>query len=253
MMGAHHAVCGAATWVAITGTGPLMLGWYPMGPTQVAAGGLVCAGAALLPDADHHRASIARSLPPISGWICAGVGAVSGGHRHATHSLLAALAATALAWALHLITAPTSAGDLAVGAGALAVVLFALAARALHLTRGTITAWVCALVAGAFVAEAAPHSITWLPLAVGLGYVVHIAGDMLTTGGVPLLWPLTPRPSQQLLTRAPLLARMWRTNGYVAVPVLGNTGSVREWILALAISAYTALGALWVLTRIIVG
>src|SRR5690625_2192515 len=91
MMGAQHAACGAAAWVAIASdyevpisaiTGPLSnmfswLSWLPdalplgiglldVGPAGVLLGVVICAGAALLPDIDHHNASIAHSLPPLT-------------------------------------------------------------------------------------------------------------------------------------------------------------------------------------------
>src|SRR5579859_3401709 len=100
MMGPHHAACGAAAWVAVTtrlhadlapvtqalGLGPFAfdVGWplVHATPLGVVAGALVTAGAALLPDADHPSATIAHSLPPVSRALCAGIGAVSGGHRN---------------------------------------------------------------------------------------------------------------------------------------------------------------------------
>ena len=55
-------------------------------------------GAALVPDADHHNATIAHSLPPLSNAVCAGVGALAGGHRRGTHSLIGLAAFVAVAW-----------------------------------------------------------------------------------------------------------------------------------------------------------
>lgn len=91
MMGAQHAACGAGAWVAVAAdydlplspiTEPLVasmpwLSWLPdavplgfglldVGPAAVFMGAIICAGAALLPDIDHHNASIAHSLPPVS-------------------------------------------------------------------------------------------------------------------------------------------------------------------------------------------
>ena len=57
MMGGHHAVSGAAAWLAITtpvtvGSVNLGLGTFQMDRWETLAGAIVCAGAALLPDAD---------------------------------------------------------------------------------------------------------------------------------------------------------------------------------------------------------
>ena len=100
---------------------------------------MVCAGAALLPDADHRRATIAHSLPPVSNAICAGIGEVSGGHRNGTHSLLGIAAFTLLAWVLGLWTMENSRfGIIYPGAGLLAVLLVSFALKALKFIPDTM-------------------------------------------------------------------------------------------------------------------
>ena len=69
MMGAHHAACGAAAWIAITSPAPIGLGAYPVSPVGIVTGAVVCAGAALLPDIDHRNGTLAHCLPPVSGWV----------------------------------------------------------------------------------------------------------------------------------------------------------------------------------------
>ena len=87
MMGPSHAACGAAAWVALTGTYtvqladvsiPVGLGLMPVGNAGVITGSLICAGAALLPDLDHPGGTVARSLPPLSGWIAKATSTLSG-------------------------------------------------------------------------------------------------------------------------------------------------------------------------------
>src|SRR5215475_9986486 len=86
MMGHTHALAGAAAWLGVV---PLLADHgMRMTPGQVLAGSVVCAGAALLPDLDHHDGSIANAFGPVTHVLCRFVAAVSGGHRHATHSLL---------------------------------------------------------------------------------------------------------------------------------------------------------------------
>lgn len=118
MMGGDHAACGAAAWIALTSSAtveiplaqvgtwtlPLGFGILDVGPIGVVTGAFMCAGAALLPDADHPNATIAHSLPPVSTVIVNGVGKVSGGHRHGTHSVLGIVAAIILAWAAQFLT-----------------------------------------------------------------------------------------------------------------------------------------------------
>lgn len=242
MKGAHHAMCGAAAWVAVASTAPYTLGWYPVSPLGIVTGALVCAGAALAPDADHHDATIAHSLPPVSEWVCDMVGKVSGGHRNGTHSILGIAGFTGLAWAAGQVTVATEAlGELAVGAGLLSLLLVAFAAQALRLTRRRLDSWSLALALAGFITVAAPTEWDWLPVAVGLGAAVHIAGDMLTDGGVPLLWPWEPRPPRWW-REAPVLNDLWSRGGNFAVPLLGTTGSWRERVLMGPLTAYAVYG-----------
>ena len=84
MMGYSHTVSAAAGWLALVETGVVQV---PDTPTLVVTT-LACAGAGMLPDIDHHNGSIANSIPPVSRWAARIVGAVSGGHRKGTHSIL---------------------------------------------------------------------------------------------------------------------------------------------------------------------
>ncbi|UZN03576.1 metal-dependent hydrolase [Cellulomonas sp. S1-8] len=242
MKGAHHALCGAAAWVAVASTAPYTLGWYPVSPLGVVTGALVCAGAALAPDADHHDATIAHSLPPVSEWVCDVVGHLAGGHRNGTHSVLGVAVLVGIAWAAGQVTVATETlGELAAGAGLLSLLLVAFAARALGLARRRLDAWALALGLAGFITVAAPTEWDWLPVAVGLGAAVHIAGDMLTDGGVPLLWPWEPRPPRWWRA-TPLLNDLWSRGGNFAVPILGRTGSWRERILVSPLAVYAAYG-----------
>lgn len=267
MMGAHHAACGAAAWVAATTqievhagrflpllpeSTTLGFGLLDVSAVGVVTGALVTAGAALLPDADHHSATIAHSLPPLSNLLCAGVGAISGGHRRGTHSLLGVAAFVALAFVAGLWTIETAAfGTIYPGAGLLAVLLVSFAAKALKIIPDSMrrSPWAVGLTAGAFITAFAPEEQFWFPLAVGTGVVVHILGDMLTTGGCNPLYPFRLRRPRSLAT-LPVVAQVWRPNGNIAVPVLGNAGSVREWCLLVPVSLYAVGGISWAVLRI---
>jgi membrane-bound metal-dependent hydrolase YbcI (DUF457 family) len=267
MMGAHHAACGAAAWVAATTqiqvhpgllvpalpeSVTLGLGLLDVSPVGVVTGALVTAGAALLPDADHHSATIAQSLPPLSNVFCAAVGAISGGHRRGTHSLLGVIAFVAVAFLAGLWTVETTQfGTVYPGAGLLTVLLVSFAAKALRIIpdRMRRSPWAVGLTAGAFVTAFAPEEQFWFPLAVGIGVVVHILGDMLTTGGCNPAYPFRLRRPRRL-AHVPVLAQVWRPNGNIAVPLLGNAGSVREWCLLVPVSLYAVGGIAWAVTRI---
>ncbi|WP_159802808.1 metal-dependent hydrolase [Arthrobacter zhaoguopingii] len=257
MMGAHHAACGAAAWVAVTtrievagllagapGSLSLGLGLLDVSPIGVVTGALVTAGAALLPDADHRSATIANSLPPVSNLVCTGIGRIAGGHRRGTHSLLGVLAFVGVAWLAGMWTAETAAyGTVYPGAGVLTVLLVSFAAKALKIIPDTMRKfpWAVGLAAGAFVTAFAPEEQFWFPIAVGLGVVVHIAGDMMTTGGCNLLYPLRIRPPR-VVASLPVVGWMWKRNGHFAVPILGNAGSLREWCLLVPVSLYAVGG-----------
>ncbi|MDX6739172.1 metal-dependent hydrolase [Actinocorallia sp. A-T 12471] len=81
MMGRTHALSGAALFTA--GAIPLDLP-----PDQILVGAVACAGAAVLPDIDHHGSHIARCFGPITRAFAWFVGKVAGGHRNGTHSAL---------------------------------------------------------------------------------------------------------------------------------------------------------------------
>ena len=248
MMGGHHAASGAAAWVAVTATTPIAFGWYPVSDVGVITGALVCAGAALLPDADHHSGTIAHSLPPVSEHVTRFVGRISGGHRGATHSLVGIAVFTAIAWAAGQLTVHAERfGDVLIGPGILAVLLIAFALRALHLTnRVKPWSWIASLTLASLVAFYAPEEWFWMPFCVGLGSLVHVIGDLLTTKGVPLLWPIKVRsPRWVRRARALPFDNMWRPNGNIAIPLLGNAGSWREWVVMAPVDIYALVGVSW--------
>jgi membrane-bound metal-dependent hydrolase YbcI (DUF457 family) len=244
MMGITHATSGAAAWIAITSTMPaLSLGAYPLDPVGVLVGTAVCAGAALLPDADHHSATIAQAVPGLGRLTAATIGTLSGGHRHGAHSPIALAIVAAGAWALTLLTLATEElGVIAIGAGVGAAALTCFGLKARGFVKTWSTAWVLGLLLGAFIVVFAPDQIAWFPLAVTVGFVAHLAGDFLTTGGLPgLLWPWVPRPPE-LLRPIPVLNRLWLPNGYIALPLLGDTGSIRESMFGAVLGLYCFSG-----------
>ena len=248
MMGGHHAASGAAAWVAVTATTPIAFGWYPVSDVGIITGALVCAGAALLPDADHHSGTIAHSLPPVSEGVTRAIAAVSGGHRGGTHSLLGVAVFTAFAWAAGRVYVHTHTfGDVLIGPGIVAVLLISFALRALRLTKtSTAWSWLASLVLAALVAVFAPEEWYWMPFCVGLGGLVHLLGDLLTTNGIPLLWPIRFRsPRWVRKHRALPFDDVWRAGGNVSVPLLGDAGSWREWLVMTPVSIYAVVGVAW--------
>ena len=75
----------------------------------------------------------------------------------------------------------------------------------------------------------------WIPASVAVGVSVHILGDALTNNGVALLWPLSPEPPARLW--------WWQSSGRFRLPLLGRTGSWREWALVSVVTAFTVVRA----------
>lgn len=262
MMGGHHAACGAAAWVAISTqievplgimaekftflpeAIPIGMGLMDVSPIGVITGALVCAGAALLPDADHHNATIAHSLPPLSNVVCSGVGAISGGHRQGTHSLIGIAVFTLIAWLAGMVALDTEMfGTIYPAAGVLSILLVAFAAKALKIIPASMrkSPWVVGIVVGVMVAFFAPEEQNWFVIAMALGTAIHIAGDMMTTGGCNLAWPIKIKPPK-FLHKVPVVSAIWKPNGFLAFPVLGNAGSIREWLFCIPVAGYAIIG-----------
>jgi membrane-bound metal-dependent hydrolase YbcI (DUF457 family) len=178
MMGRTHSLSGCTAFASLAYAAPLV-GVHPRWPA-IAAGLLATAGAALLPDLDHLDATCAHTLGPVTKALTRFVHRVSGGHRHATHSIGFTLAMPLAAWV----------GDETLGrwfALTILFLLFAFGLRALRLARGLAPAVAAGLVA--LVWYAMPHDLGWLPWSVGVGVAAHLVGDCLTKEGCPLLWP----------------------------------------------------------------
>ncbi len=241
MMGVHHAVSGAAAWIAVTSVSHAIPAWgfYPLSGGQVALGALICAGAALLPDADHPNATIAHSVPVAGKAVTSLVAATSGGHRHGTHSGLSAVVAIIACfifpWFGLVTTTPMS--PYVIGAGVVAAALLAFAVKVLKIVRSWFVAWLTGIAISAAITWFMPAQWVWLPAAVAIGWVTHLVGDFLTVGGLPIFWPLKPRPPKGW-GNSPL----WSNGGYFSLPLLGRAGSWREWVLAIPLWLYAVYG-----------
>ena len=210
MMGHTHALSGAVAWLAVAPVIPdhQLLGVYAMSlsPAQIAAGAVVCAGAAMLPDADHQSGTIANMYGPITRLLTKIVATVSGGHRHATHSLLFAIGAGAGSWALTVYAPKAWLG-----------VLFLLIGFGLHgiglqfEKKAEFSMLLNAVLAAGGVFLRHNLDMRWAGYAVALGCVAHVAGDCLTPEGCPVFWPI-----------------QWR----MGIPLVPRTdGNVEKWLV----------------------
>jgi membrane-bound metal-dependent hydrolase YbcI (DUF457 family) len=206
MLGHTHALSGAATGAA---AGTLL----HAGPSGTAALALLGAGFATVPDLDHCGATASRSfgfLTEAFAWL---VSRASGGHRHGTHSILGVAAFTALTW-----LACAFRRDLPgrIGLGLLLAIALASGLRALRL--GGHLADLTAI-GGAAAVCATGWNLALIPVAAAAGTATHILGDMLTTEGCPLAWPLSARHARLLPRPLAFTTGTWREH-YVVTPLL---------------------------------
>jgi membrane-bound metal-dependent hydrolase YbcI (DUF457 family) len=208
MLGHSHALSGAVTGLA-TGI------FLHMSLPQTGALAGLTAGMALLPDLDKCGSSPARSLGFLSEAVAWTIGRISGGHRHATHSVLGIAIFTALAWVSCHFRA-----DWAGKAGLALLMTLSVAAalEALHVARGHVADLIGIGVAAWEVWYG--YGLRLIPLAVLIGCSTHIIGDMLTDSGCMLGYPasryrfhLLPEPlafttgtSPELLIVDPILS-----------------------------------------------
>jgi membrane-bound metal-dependent hydrolase YbcI (DUF457 family) len=197
MMGTSHTTSGALGWLLIAPAAAAIVA-APMEGKVLVAGMIACAGAALLPDLDHPKSTIAYTLGPVTHGLARLVNLLAGGHRQATHSILFAV----------LMGVGTQL--LVMWSDVAALIIFwcmtALALKSLKLTppktsnniKGLVIAGEATLVAW-LVSTYLPGEWWWLGIAVGLGCLIHIFGDCLTPEGVPFFWPARWRGSIPLI------------------------------------------------------
>jgi membrane-bound metal-dependent hydrolase YbcI (DUF457 family) len=181
VLGHSHALSGLAA-------GAATLPWAPVhGTVSQVAWVAAVGGFAMLPDLDHSGSTVSDMWGPITDVPSGAIGRLAQGHRWGTHdAILGPLAFGALAtaaagafWSSLLLLA------LAIGL-ALRALNFAIPGRVENTVVGNLVlSW-----GGAWLLLDHSPSPGWLPWAVALGCLTHIAGDAVTTAGipVPLVW-----------------------------------------------------------------
>src|SRR3954464_7009149 len=222
MLGHSHALSGLAA-------GAATLPWAPVhGTVSQVAWVAAVGGFALLPDLDHSGSTVSDMWGPITDVPSGAIGRLAQGHRWGTHdAVLAPLAFGALAlaaanafWSSLLLL------SLAIGL-ALRALHFVIPGRAENTVIGNLLlswggAW--------FLLEHSP-SPAWLPWAVGVGVLTHIAGDFLTKEGVPV-------PLFWLVRRSRLAPIHLHTGAFVEKAVL-----VPAFLVAIVVFGYANTGA----------
>ncbi|GHJ44743.1 membrane protein [Catellatospora sp. TT07R-123] len=223
MMGPQHALSGAAAWLTGSWVASTFFD-YPQSITTIAIGTAVCAGGALLPDLDmsgkvtHNEggSTVSRSFGVFSLFVAEVIEKISvgvytatklshdpdrhNGHRTLTHTLpFAALMGFGATWLC------TRFGKWAV-LGIL-FVMFGFALRGLFDKWAHKAGWVIVTITsgaaayGAYLQLPEGRGFPMIGLAVGVGCIVHLFGDIITRAGVPILWPI------------PTGRKMWRMVG----------------------------------------
>jgi membrane-bound metal-dependent hydrolase YbcI (DUF457 family) len=194
MLGHDHALSGA---LAFTAVAPLL---HVTG-VHLGVGIALTAGAGVLPDLDEPGSTIARTFGFLTGAFAWIVHKISGGHRKGTHSFLGIAVMTAASFAAGRWQA--GAGATAahpelwwhlVPAGLILALLFSAGFRALHIGGHHADAAGIGLAAAVIWKGWAPVTSWQLPVlavCVALGMLAHVAGDMCTHDGCPLLYPLS--------------------------------------------------------------
>jgi membrane-bound metal-dependent hydrolase YbcI (DUF457 family) len=181
VLGHSHALSGLAV-------GAATLPWAPVdGAVAQAAWMAAVGGFAMLPDLDHSGSTVSDMWGPVTDVPSGAIGRLAQGHRWGTHdTVLAPVAFGALAVAAaHAFWSSLLLMALAIGL-ALRALHFVIPGRAENTVVGNLVlSWGAAWLL-------LEHSATpgWLPWAVAVGVLTHIAGDAITTAGVPvpLLW-----------------------------------------------------------------
>ena len=188
MMGTRHALAGV---LAATVTAPLAALADPAPHPVLWVAGWVAGG--MLPDFDHPNAHPSRVWGPVTQGMAWLVGRASGGHRESTHDVVVAPAVT-VAWTSLLIGGMGWLEGLHWSFGFVALVCLALPfGVALRMAGGPFGNAVVNLPAAVGLALwllASPGAVSWFPLILAGGIVVHILCDSVTSEGapVPLVW-----------------------------------------------------------------
>lgn len=149
--------------------------------------GAVAAGTALLPDADHPKASFAYSAGRLSRGISHVVAVATGGHRQGMHSVFG-ITAMSLGAEAAAVWFPNH-WSLGVLAGLLAMCVAAGLAATGFARHGLEALALGCVLAGVAVASPSVRPNLWWLVALGMG--LHVIEDTWTGHGVGLLWPFS--------------------------------------------------------------
>lgn len=247
--GPTHAMSGLVAWAAVTALADSHAIGQLSAKTWV-VGATLATGAALLPDIDTPKSTVASTFGGMSRGVSAALSGLSGflyrltrtkhdsdrkgTHRGFTHTIVFAVLAGLIT------TAIVQSSD----GAALGVLMFVFAGLAV---RGLMHNWsprsdallisvaslVLTLVCWAWTGDQ-PHQAAAFGMAVMIGCVTHYVGDAITEQGCPMLWPI-PLGMQTWFPVAPPKALRMTTGGKVELVLIGPALTVLAVLLSVMV------------------
>ncbi|MEU6130956.1 metal-dependent hydrolase [Saccharopolyspora sp. NPDC047091] len=259
--GPTHAMSGLAAWAAVTALADQHL-IGQLSPKTWVVGATLASGAALLPDIDHPKSTVASTFGSLSRGVSAMFSGISGflyrltrtkhdsdregTHRGFTHTVVFAVLAGLITTAIVQSTSSIAIGVLMFTFAGLAVrgimhtwnprrdaLLITVASLAL-----TVACW-------AWTGDQGTEAAA-LGVAVILGCVMHFLGDAITEQGCPMLWPI-PLDGQTWYPVAPPKTMRMRTGGKVEMVLVGPALTIVAVVLG-AVVLYRVGAAPWIAT-----
>jgi len=252
---------GLAAWAAVTALADShSIG--QLSPKTWVVGATLASGAALLPDIDHPKSTVASTFGAISRGFSAALSGISGflyrltrtkhdtdrsgTHRGFTHTLVFAVLAGVITTAIVQSSASAAVG----------VVMFTFAGLAV---RGIMHTW-CPRQDAILIAVASlvltlacwawagnqPTDAAAFGVAVMIGCLAHFLGDAITEQGCPMLWPI-PLDGKTWYPVAPPKALRMRTGGKVEMVLVGPALTLVAVALG-AVVLYRVGAAPWIAT-----
>lgn len=215
MMGRSHALTGLAAGIygAYAANVPVPAG---------IAGAILCTGAAILPDIDHHRSTVSNMYGPVTRVFSWTINKLTGGHRRGTHSVPGILGLAIVAQA-GVVYRHEWYGQVPIS-----LIMILCLGGAIRLLK--IPGWwddfvPFPIVAGIVFLTDVPLGI--VPVAVALGCMIHVAGDMVTKQGCPIMWPLSDKKTALALFKTNGRIERWIVVPLTVALILGELG----WIV----------------------
>jgi len=249
MMGRSHALSGV---LAVTIAGAYLA--VPAGAMLVL--GMVVPGSSLLPDVDHARSTVSNTYGPITRGFSKLVG-----HRQITHSVPGVLAlGTALYGSLAVRDGAADQWEPAVRVPAqiasyafVCLVLILVLAAFVRLFRnapGRVgrwfrRSWLDDIAPIPFVGSVVIFSdldLRYVPVAVMIGCLIHMFGDMITKMGLAVWWPFSKRKIRFAKIKAG-----GKIERFVIFPgmALGIVWCVGVWIMPGAVHIWSLISEWW--------